>query len=325
MYLDQFFGSLYSEDDVAAAHQLESFLLGEGLQWDYVRDGLKDFPLERWIERSSVMPHGVLALRKNPGRRLHTYFQPVVDFGWYDDGYSLEAFFDLLAELPFHVLQAHSPVRSMDSPWRDVPHVPGLQHGNGIGWALFFKGPGHHCLPSRRWLTHGPWLHRQGPGDLSMIQLCDWEAPVDVQVAQASPGRAVFRGLDGNHSIYRAPEPVPTEPPKHPTRWTLPGEYDPERRLWRGPLESIDPLTVARLVSWKASHHHDPWEPVDTFALELQPEVAEANLHILWMCGFQVWVPDGASWRRIDDEYEPEPDPPAWVSEVRAREAASCA
>ncbi|MCB9674713.1 MAG: hypothetical protein H6737_06325 [Alphaproteobacteria bacterium] len=323
MHLDLFFGTLHSSDPVAAAKRLERFLLQGGLEWQRIRDGVKDFPqTPDWIERSVELPHGVMAFRENPERRLHTYHHPLVDFSWYPDGYSLDAFFDLLSEVPFDVLQAHAPVRSMDSPWREVPRVGGIDYGGDIGWALFFQGGGHHCLPSRRWLTHGPWLHRQGPGDISMIQLCDWEAAPEVQVAQAHAGRSLFGGLDGAYSIFRSPRPAPTQQGERPRRWSLPGEYDAAQRLWRGPLPTIDKLTLSRLISWKAEHHHDPWEPVDTFALELQPDVAQAHLHVLWLCGFQVWVPEGAGWVRIDTDYDPEPDPPVWVREVLGREAA---
>lgn len=322
MYIPQLRGSLSSTDAVAAAREIESFLLHGGRTWQRLVDGLKPLPLSSdWIVRSAGSRYGAMATRDAPWRMLHTFQQPVVEMEWRDEGYDLAELMALLERLPFEVFQVHRPVLSMDSPWRDVPSVPLLEHSGDLGWAVFFKGAGHDRLASRRWLEHGPWLLRRGANDLSMLQLCDLDASPRDQVAQAAAGRALFDRMAPG-SIYRPAFPPPDPPGERPRRWRLPGEYDPVRQQWRGPVDDLSWRQIGRLLTWKAQHHHDSIEPVRSFALEVEDEgLAMRHLHDLWLCGMELWLRQDGRLVRLDEDYRPEPQPPDWVCEVRAREA----
>jgi hypothetical protein len=46
---------------------------------------------------------------------------------------------------------------------------------------------------------------------------------------------------------------------------------------------------------------------------------AEAHLHELWLRELECWVVDDKGKRRLDLDYHPEPDPPAWVKRLEGR------
>lgn len=284
MQLDAFEGTLDSDDPLAAARAIERFLLGDGPGWDELARMIESVPLrEDWVE--THVGTGVRASRKSPRRYLQLLEKGLTELRWGEPGYPLEAFEALLAGLPFHVLEAHRPVRSMDSPWRDVPSVPLLAHGSDLGWAVWLKGRGHDHLPSRRWLEHGPWRYRPLPNDISMLQLCDLAASPAEQVAQAAVARDHFAGRGGPRvwiPVYPRPEQG------RPKSWTFPGVYDRDRRVWRGRATDLSWDKLNLYVIWRARCREDPVEPVDTFVFEFADEAeAQPHLYRLWLCEFE--------------------------------------
>jgi len=178
------------------------------------------------------------------------------------------------------------------------------------GWACAFRGAGHDRLVSRRWLDFGPWRVIRRPDDTTFIQFHDL-AITDPEEAyvQAAPGHQRM-GIDAiGGFIQGINEDAISD---FAARCT----FSPSTKTLELPLAPRHELTQNEmLVACSLRiHSRTHGQRIDNLAFVFMDKAdAERHLHELWLCEIQVWHMDGRGKHRIDADYHPTPDPPAWV------------
>lgn len=214
-----------------------------------------------------------------------------------------------ITALPF----TRAVVASIHPEWRKLPEsimgykAPSI--GGGLpphGWLCAFRGEGHERLVSRRWLEFGPWRLHRGANDLSIVEFHDPMADWETALAQARPGhRRMGIAPEGG---YIQPQYVYTQPPR--------GFFDPASGLLKVIVHGR-PLTPVELLDACAlrieTRPMQPGPVREVAYVFMEEDEARANLHELWLRGLQCRaIRDGVEVR-LDDSYQPQPEPPAWA------------
>ncbi len=189
------------------------------------------------------------------------------------------------------------------------------------GWGCVFRGAGHDYLVSRRWLDFGPWRVLRRPDDTTFVQFHDLaitDPALAYDVAKIGHERMGVSHTGGFiQQIYD---------------WMLNdvrGPYVPDERKLEVLIHPNDELPQLRMTNAAALRRHcrlhpDQPQPVDRVAFVFfSDDHARAHLHELWLRDLECWSHGSRGLRRLDLDYHPTPSPPAWVTALEAREAAT--
>jgi hypothetical protein len=183
------------------------------------------------------------------------------------------------------------------------------------GWGCAFRGAGHQRLVSRRWLDFGPWRVIRRPNDTTFIQFHDLaitdpaEAYEQAKVGHERMGNSAI----GGHLAWHM---------QNLLRAAGKGLYTAADRTLHvvvAPGVAVSQGEMLANCALRLHHRLTPGQPdpVDTIAYVFIEEAdARAHLHELWLRELECWVVDGAGKRRLDADYRPVPDPPAWVKRL---------
>lgn len=186
------------------------------------------------------------------------------------------------------------------------------------GWGCAFRGAGHDRLVSRRWLEFGPWRVLRRPDDTTVIQFHDLAITDPAEAYEQAKVGHERMGLSNSGGFIQQIEP-----------WMLAdggrGLYDPKERLLEVIVAPEVPVPQSKMLNSCALRLHHRLtkpavDPVDRIAyVFLDLDEACAHLHELWLRELECWVIDGDGRRRLDLDYHPVPDPPAWVRRLNGR------
>lgn len=182
------------------------------------------------------------------------------------------------------------------------------------GWGCAFRGAGHDRLVSRRWLDFGPWRVIRRANDTTFIQFHD--------LALTDPAEAYAQAAPGH-------ERMGISPSGGYIAWHLSGLlegaskvnslYYPETKLRKIIIAPGNEVTQGQMICQCAERlHHRLTQPaldrIDNVAYIFADKGdAEAHLHELWLRELQCWYLDERGEHRLDADYHPVPNPPAWV------------
>jgi len=184
------------------------------------------------------------------------------------------------------------------------------------GWGCMFRGTGHDRLVSRRWLDFGPWRVVRLPNDTTFIQFHDLaitdpaeayaQAKVGHQRMGVDPIGGFIQGIDLEvisqvGGLYRA--------------------KDHTLEIVVGPGNTVRQQDMR--VACGLRLHHRLTKPttdrIDHVAYVFMDRGdAQAHLHELWLRELQCWYVDERGKHRLDVDYHPTPQPPAWVANLKA-------
>lgn len=221
----------------------------------------------------------------------------------------LEAQTQFVESLPFELAALTSPqesywIAAKKQRWGFArTHV---RHG----WACAFRGAGYDRLVSRRWLDFGPWRVIRRPDDTTFIQFHDLAiTDPEEAYAQAAPGHQRM-GIDATGGFIQAINEDAIS--ALAARCT----FSPKTRTLELPIAPRYELTQQEMLTACSLrlHSRTHGERIDHLAFVFMDQAdAERHLHELWLREIEVWYLDGGGKHRIDADYHPTPDPPAWV------------
>jgi hypothetical protein len=211
----------------------------------------------------------------------------------------------LLDPLPFEL----AAFGTVHKEWLASYTAPGFGGFHGLlGWACAFRGAGHDRLVSRRWLDYGPWRLIKGGGDLSFVQFHDLAADAATALEQARPGHERL-GI-GPSSGYLQDDYVFESDVK--------GLYlAQERKLVITAADDVSPRAMRDACAARRQRRSDPAQPIDRIAyLFIDAALARRHLHDLWLRELECWALVDGQKRRLDEDYAPVPQRPAWVARL---------
>jgi hypothetical protein len=183
-----------------------------------------------------------------------------------------------------------------------------------LGWGCAFRGAGHDRLVSRRWLDFGPWRVIRQSNDTTLVQFHD--------LAITDPAEAYEQARVGH-------ERMGISPTGGYIAWHLEGLlkgagqgiYTPEDRLLEvvvGPGNEVKQSEMLCNAALRLHHRTaSSATPVERVAYVFVDEAdARAHLHELWLRELECWLVDDKGKRRLDLDYHPVPNPPAWVKRL---------
>lgn len=187
-----------------------------------------------------------------------------------------------------------------------------------FGWGCAFRGAGHDHLMSRRWLDFGPWRVIRRPDDTALVQFHDLGLTDPAEAyEQAKVGHQRMREgfLYHNYADFIA---------------SVRGLYLPEQQRLEivvPPGTTVDAESMYSAAAVRLYFHDHPGAghatkagsigPTKTVAYVFLDEAqARAHLHELWLRELECWLVDDKGKRRLDLDYQPVPDPPAWVQRL---------
>lgn len=185
------------------------------------------------------------------------------------------------------------------------------------GWGCAFRGTGHDRLHSRRWLDFGPWRVIRRPNDTTFIQFHDLAVTDPAEAYEQAKIGHQRMGIDPIGGFIQGIDTTVLE--------EVEGLYRPETKALEIIVAPGIEITQQQMrVACGLRLHHRLTKPmVDriekiayVFAAK---EDARAHLHELWLRELECWYLDETGKHRMDLDYEPIPQPPAWVREVEAR------
>jgi hypothetical protein len=177
------------------------------------------------------------------------------------------------------------------------------------GWACAFRGAGHDRLVSRRWLDFGPWRVVRGPGDTTLVQFHDLNADAATALEQARPGHERMGISDTGGFIQSG----------YVYEHQIGGIYVAADRKLRIVVHRRDVSQGEMLDACAVRYYQGmgPGKPVDNIAYVFMEEApARAHLHELWLRGLECWAIIAGREVRLDEDYHPAPEKPAWVVQV---------
>jgi hypothetical protein len=212
----------------------------------------------------------------------------------------------VLETAPFDIASfdtLHDSWSTIDKKYRP-PSFGGRHYPHG--WGCAFKGAGHERLVSRRWLDFGPWLLHRGADDLSLVQFHALDASAKEALKQAKPGHLTM-GISEEGGFLQQP---------YVFRTALAGLYDPEEQTLKIVVLGREPPPVelrdARAAVKQGALNES--QPLKRVAYVFpKPADADRYLHPLWLRELECWtIVDGVE-KRLDLDYAPQPEPPAWA------------
>lgn len=185
------------------------------------------------------------------------------------------------------------------------------------GWGCAFRGAGHDRLHSRRWLDFGPWRVIKRPNDTTFIQFHDLAITDPAEAYEQARIGHQRMGIDPIGGFIQGIDTTVLE--------EVEGLHRPETKALEIIVAPGIEITQQQMrVACGLRLHHRLTKPmVDriekiayVFAAK---EDARAHLHELWLRELECWYLDETGKHRMDLDYKPIPQPPAWVREVEAR------
>ena len=190
------------------------------------------------------------------------------------------------------------------------------------GWGCIFRGAGHDRLVSRRWLDFGPWRVIRRPNDTTVIQFHD--------LAITDPAEAYEQARAGHQRMGNSPT-------GGYIAWHLQGLLkNAGKGLYVAESRTLEVVVAPGLAVSQGEmlgnaalrlHHRTTQltqpiaQPIEHVAyLFIDEADARAHLHELWLRELQCWAFDAHGVKhRLDLDYHPVPDPPAWVRSLDGR------
>jgi hypothetical protein len=188
-----------------------------------------------------------------------------------------------------------------------------LEHG----WGCAFRGTGHDRLVSRRWLDFGPWRVIRRPDDTTFIQFHDLaitdpaEAYEQAKVGHQRMGidqiGGYIQGIDLDviaevGGVYRA------------------DEHTLDIVIAPGIAVSQQDMRVACGLRLYHRLTRPKVDRIEAIAYVFADKAdAQEHLHELWLRELECWYLDERGKHRLDADYHPMPDPPAWVKALEHR------
>lgn len=184
------------------------------------------------------------------------------------------------------------------------------------GWACAFKGTGHGRLVSRRWLDFGPWRVLRGPDDTTLVQFHELGIDSETAFAQANPGHKRM-GIDDSGGFLQQHYVYEHE---------FEGVYEKNRGVLKivihgREVSQCEMLDACALRYYRADALDPPLKNIGF--VFMVPEVAYAHLHELWLRELECWTFIDGKETRIDLDYNPTPEKPAWVKRLEAGSGAA--
>jgi len=255
----------------------------------------------RWSEALAAAEERFSAVYADDGYLSLDRFDSTVQINRDLDGIDAQALVDTLATWPFNLLTIAPLERLWYRQWQteawDEPLFFEEQAWPDLGLVGFgaaFKGEGHARLSNRAALDLLPLKVYRGPNDTTLVQLYDPDEPdEEARLRQHNTAlEALGVSRTGIFMIRPAPCELEGMSVDGDTVWVDIGTRD---MLVQEPQR-------ARLRQW----HDGLARTAFRFATEAH---ARPHLHNLWLRGVECWVGD----TRLDLDYTPVPDPPAWV------------
>ena len=303
---DAMFASLLSQPwtNVAAPTELweGSIRVEPTLNWKEVLAHAPNEARARWVETGTFnIELSVVTRRRN--NQIQFYRPNVFD--------SVGSAIDELEPLPFELCSIGT---LWSEAWIDVDYPTwgfGRSHLSH-GWGCAFRGAGHDRLVSRRWLDFGPWRVIRRPNDTTFIQFHDLAITDPAEAyAQAAPGHErMGNSATGGYL-------------QHQLDWIIgddvPGLYFDQTRTLEVVVAPAIAVSQEDMLSYCALRLKHRLTPPTTGRVEriayvfMERADAEAHLHELWLRELECWYVDGRGKHRLDLDYHPVPNPPAWV------------
>jgi hypothetical protein len=182
------------------------------------------------------------------------------------------------------------------------------------GFAALFRGTGHDRLVSRRWLDFGPWRVIRKPDDTTFIQFHDLDITDPAEAyAQAAPGHERMGNSKIGGYLQSNLEPLLG----YTSGLYIADEHTLEIVI--GPGNQVEQREMMLACAERLQHRLEPpaSNRIDHVAYIFTDRAdAEAHLHELWLRELQCWYIDGHGKHRLDADYHPVPNPPAWVKKL---------
>ena len=225
---------------------------------------------------------------------------------------------EMLAPLPWTV--ASFTAIYNDGVWEEYPYW-GFGNDHYLpGWACAFKGSGHNCLVSRRWLEHHPWyLIRDEQHDISFIQLHDVNADPITALEQAIPGNEAI-----SLGFINKTHPFSNHPQKLYFNREFRGIYFDDTGEFHVVIPAGVPATIDQMYDYCAAKYYQIFEQGTVKKLVfvfIEGKEAEPYLHDLWLRDIECLGIDPKGERyKVDENYHPVYEPPQWVKKLQQRE-----
>ena len=187
------------------------------------------------------------------------------------------------------------------------------------GWGCAFRGVGHDRLVSRRWLDFGPWRVVRCPNDTTLIQFHDLvitdpvEAYEQAKIGHERMGISPSGGYIAWHYENLLAGAAEAS-----------GLYQPETRTLEIVVGPGNEVKQGQMICQCARRlHHRIKQPINdridhVAYVFMDRGDAQAHLHELWLRELQCWYVDERGKHRLDADYHPTPQPPAWVANLKA-------
>jgi hypothetical protein len=285
-----------------------------------VADGHDLFPNDKqWPQHLAQTKHSSLAFWKHRDKQIS--YRPKSDkltFGIPDAFSTVEEALSVVEPLDFEICVFGSV---FFDEWIKADYERwgiGRSHVDH-GWGVLFRGKGHERLVSRRWLDFGPWRVLRRPNDSTFIQFHDLEI--------ADPVEAYEQAKSGHERMGNSPI-------GGYLAWHMEGLlknagqglYDPDTRSLHVVIAPGIEVTQAEMLRNAALRLHHRLtrpglNPIDQVAyVFIDMADARAHLHELWLRELECWAFNEQGQKvRLDLDYHPTPDPPAWVKRLDGR------
>jgi len=286
-------------------------------------------PARARIGHNKVTPENWLSIQTAPVWGIALWDIPDKQLGIRpkSDLVSLEIpdFFERLTEVVERISLLPFYLAALGPLWRDAWDLETYQRwgfGRSIidhGWGCAFRGVGHDRLVSRRWLDFGPWRVIRRPHDTTFIQFHDLaitdpaEAYAQAKVGHERMGISPSGGYIAWHyeNLLKGADAVS-------------GLYQPATRTLEIVVGPGNEVKQGQMICQCARRlHHRIKQPINdridhVAYVFMDRGDAQAHLHELWLRELQCWYVDERGKHRLDADYHPTPQPPAWVANLKA-------
>ena len=271
-------------------------------------------PVEGWVHSFLSAKRNALAFWPNRVQQVD-YIPPseVVTFWMKNVSRDPTVLFARLDALAFTVVAFDE---LYNDAWIDAGY-PRWGFGRSMishGWGCAFRGAGHDRLVSRRWLDFGPWRVIRRPDDTTFIQFHDLAITDPAAAyAQAAPGHERMGIAATGGYIAWHNENLLTGARR------ISRIYFPETNKIEIVVGLGNTVSQGEMICQCAERLQHRLTPPQTDRIDhvayifMERADAEAHLHELWLRELECWYVDGSGKHRLDLDYHPVPNPPAWV------------
>jgi hypothetical protein len=236
------------------------------------------------------------------------------------DDYDLDLhhLLELLDDVPFQLCSAYTAYPEWENGALGEKYIgPGFGDMHWPhGWGCLFRGDeGHARLVSRRWLDFGPWrLLRRDANDTSLVQFHDLSTDAATALAQARPAHERM-GISPNGGFIQTGFNYSRD---------LKGLYYAAERKMHIVVPVGEEVTQRQMLDACAVRLNQalgPDQPLDNVVyVFVEEDTARAHLHELWLRGLECRVFIEGVETRLDEDYQPSPVKPEWVTRLEEKE-----